>query len=48
MSLEEAEDFILIFKELRARLDRVSRLEGDLLRDLIEAVRSLLNSRLNC
>ncbi len=39
---EEAEDFILIFKELRARLDRVSRLEGDLLRDLIEAVKEFI------
>lgn len=39
---EEAEDFILIFQELRARLDRVSRLEGDLLRDLIEAVKEFI------
>ncbi|MEL7659092.1 MAG: DUF2935 domain-containing protein [Bacillota bacterium] len=38
----EAEGFIKRFKELRIRLDQVSRLEGDLLQDLIEAVRDII------
>ena len=37
-----AEDFIDRFKALRVRLDQVCRLEGDLLKDLIEAVKDII------
>jgi len=39
---ERAQAFIEIFMELRNRLDRVSRLEGRLLDDLIRAVRAII------
>jgi len=39
---EEAQAFIDIFAELRRRLSRVSRLEGQLLDDLIRAVRGII------
>lgn len=39
---EEAQEFIEIFMDLRKRLDKVSRLEGELLKDLIEAVREII------
>jgi len=39
---EEAEDFIERFMELRKRLSKVSRLEGELLEDLVEAVRDII------
>jgi hypothetical protein len=38
----EAQAFIERFAELRARLSRVCRLEGELLRDLIDAVRDII------
>jgi len=39
---ERAHAFVEIFTELRNRLDRVSRLEGRLLEDLIRAVRAII------
>ncbi|HHX24310.1 MAG TPA: DUF2935 domain-containing protein [Thermoanaerobacterales bacterium] len=39
---ETAQAFIEIFMELRNRLNRVSRLEGDLLEDLIKAVKGII------
>lgn len=39
---EEAQALIEIFMELRRRLQRVSRLEGQLLEDLIRAVRAII------
>lgn len=39
---KEAQEFIEIFMALRKRLDKVSRLEGELLKDLIEAVREII------
>ncbi|NLY70687.1 MAG: DUF2935 domain-containing protein [Clostridiales bacterium] len=39
---EEAQDLIEEFKELRERLDRASRLCGDLLDDLIDAVKDII------
>jgi len=39
---EEAEDFIERFMELRKRLSNVTRLEGELLEDLLEAVRDII------
>jgi hypothetical protein len=38
----KAKKFIRIFKALRARLEMVSRLDGELLRDLIRAVRAII------
>jgi len=38
----EAQEFIEIFRDLRNRLERVSRLKGELLEDLIEAVRAII------
>ncbi|HYE68730.1 MAG TPA: DUF2935 domain-containing protein [Anaerovoracaceae bacterium] len=40
--IQEAEEFIERFEELRSRLDKACRLEGDLLKDLIEAVRDII------
>lgn len=40
--IEEAEDFIRRFKILRNRLERVCKLEGDLLHDLIDAVKDII------
>lgn len=40
--IEKAQEFIDRFKELRKRLNRVCRLEGDLLRDLIDAVKDII------
>ncbi|MDF2672354.1 MAG: hypothetical protein K0R09_619 [Clostridiales bacterium] len=40
--IKEAQDFIERFMELRNRLARVSKLEGDLLRDLKQAVRDII------
>lgn len=39
---EEAQSFIDLFSALRKRLDHVKKLEGDLLDDLIEAVKSII------
>lgn len=39
---EEAQAFIKRFMELRIRLNKVSRLEGELLKDLIQAVRGII------
>lgn len=38
----EAQAFIELFMKLRERLDKVTRLEGELLRDLIDAVRAII------
>lgn len=38
----EAQAFIELFMKLRARLSKVSRLEGGLLRDLVDAVREII------
>lgn len=40
--IEEAEIFINIFKNLRRRLDAACKLEGDLLCDLIEAIKDII------
>lgn len=40
--MKEAQDFIERFMELRKRLNKVSKLEGDLLKDLKEAVRDII------
>lgn len=40
--MEKAQEFIERFRELRNRLKRVCRLEGDLLNDLIDAVKDII------
>ncbi len=40
---EEAESFIELFKELRKRLDKAKELKGDLLEDLIKAVKAIID-----
>ena len=42
MLREEAQNFIDLFENLRRRLDKVNRLEGDLLEDLIKAVKLII------
>lgn len=39
---EEAKEFIDLFSDLRKRLNKVDKLEGDLLDDLIKAVKSII------